>query len=124
MRIKRKLQSQRGASITFALLLFLVCAVVGSVVLAAGSAAAGRMAGLPRSDQRYYSVSSAARLFEDKFAEQRITIERTHSYKHSETTAVTRNADGTYQYGEKNPPNDTDHTYSNKMIPKYTGNII
>ena len=35
--IRTKLNSQRGASITFALLLFLVCAVVGSVVLTAGT---------------------------------------------------------------------------------------
>ena len=38
--IKNKLQSKRGASITFALLLFLVCSVVSIVVVVAGSAAA------------------------------------------------------------------------------------
>ena len=31
--IQKKLRSERGASITFALLLFLVCAAVGSVIL-------------------------------------------------------------------------------------------
>ena len=60
--IKQKIQSERGASITFALLLFLVCAVVGSSVLAAGSAAAGRLSQIAENDQRYYSVNSAARL--------------------------------------------------------------
>lgn len=63
--IKKKIQSERGASITFALLLFLVCAVVGSAVLAAGSAAAGRMSKIAENDQRYYSVNSAARLLID-----------------------------------------------------------
>ena len=63
--IKKKIQSERGASITFALLLFLVCAVVGSAVLTAGSAAAGRMSKIAENDQRYYSVNSAARLLID-----------------------------------------------------------
>lgn len=60
--IKNKLNSQRGASLTFALLLFLVCAVVGSAVLVAGTAASGRMSRIAEMDQRYYSVNSAARL--------------------------------------------------------------
>lgn len=65
-RLKSKLTSQSGASITYALLLFLVCAVVGSIVLAAGTAASGRMSGAVSSDQRYYSVTSAAKLLKNK----------------------------------------------------------
>ena len=61
-KLKQKLKSQTGASITFALLLFLVCAVVGSAVLVAGTAAAGRMSKIAEMDQRYYAVNSAARL--------------------------------------------------------------
>ncbi len=64
--LKRKLTSQSGASITYALLLFLVCAVVSSVVLAAGTAASGRMSQSVESDQRYYSVTSAAGLLKEK----------------------------------------------------------
>ena len=60
MKIQAKLKDQTGASITYALLLFLVCAVVSSVVLAAGTAASGRMSKSVENDQRYYSVSSAA----------------------------------------------------------------
>lgn len=60
-----KLKSNIGASISFALLLFLVCAVVGSVVLAAGTAASGRISELAEADQRYYSVTSAAELLKD-----------------------------------------------------------
>ncbi len=60
--IKKKLTSQSGASITYALLLFLVCAVVSSVVLAAATAASGRISGSVSSDQRYYSVTSAVQL--------------------------------------------------------------
>lgn len=113
--MKRKLQSRRGASITFALLLFLVCAVIGSVVLIAGTAAAGRVAGLAKSDQRYYSVTSAARLFEEKFDETNITIERTHTYSKIASTPITVYATtGAVSYGEtqiKDPiPPDDDYT--------------
>ncbi len=60
--IYAKLKTKEGASITYALLLFLVCAVVGSIVIAAGTAASGRMSKAVEMDQRYYSVMSAAEL--------------------------------------------------------------
>ncbi len=64
-RTMTKLKDKAGASITYALLLFLVCGIVGSIVLAAGTAAAGRISQSVASDQRYYSVTSAARLLKD-----------------------------------------------------------
>lgn len=91
--MKRKqnnvLRSRTGASITFALLLFLVCAVVGALVLTAGSAAAGRVSNLAQSDQRYYSVSSAAGLLAQELSgktvkivqERKVTTEVTTPYK-------------------------------------------
>ncbi len=101
--MKHKLQSQRGAAITFALLIFLVCAVVGSVVLGAGTAAAGRISGLPKSDQRYYSVTSAARLFEEQFAGTNVTVTRTQTYTVTETTPIKYDTStGTYSYGTTN----------------------
>jgi len=60
--VRSKLKSRRGASITYALLIFLICAVASSIVIVAGSAASGRMANVPQSDQRYYAVTSAAEL--------------------------------------------------------------
>ena len=71
--IHTKLRSERGASITFALLLFLVCAVVASVVLTAGTAASGRLSQQVESDQRYYSVSSAARLLQTEIESTTVT---------------------------------------------------
>ena len=65
-RISAKLKDQSGASITYALLLFLVCAVVSSVVLAAGTAASGRMSKSVDNDQRYYAVTSAAELLKNQ----------------------------------------------------------
>jgi len=76
-RIMRKLRSEKGASISFALLLFLVCAVAGSVILTAATAAAGRMSRLAESDQRYYSVTSAAELLKKEFDGASVTIVET-----------------------------------------------
>ncbi len=64
-RIRRKLNSRKGASITFALLLFLVCAVLSSVIIVAATAASGRMSKIAESDQRYYAVTSAAEFLKD-----------------------------------------------------------
>ena len=58
--------SQRGASLPLALLLVLVCAMAASVVLAAGTAAAGRVSDLAENDQAYYSTTSAINLFRNQ----------------------------------------------------------
>ena len=83
-RIFNKLSSARGASLTMALLLFLVCAVVGSVVLAAGTAAAGRISERAQSDQRYFAVTSAAELLARELDGKSVTIVR------EETTTTTK----------------------------------
>ena len=75
-KLKQKLKSQTGASITFALLLFLVCAVVGSAVLVAGTAAAGRMSKIAEMDQRYYAVNSAARFLIDTVEEETVEVKK------------------------------------------------
>lgn len=78
MTVFKKIRSRKGASITFALLAFLVCAVIGSVVLSAAIASSGRVSGLAEMDQRYYAVTSAAQLFSDALDGQSYTIERIH----------------------------------------------
>jgi len=84
--IRNKIRSRRGASLTFALLLFLVCAVVGSVVLVAGTAASGRLAELAESEQRFYAVNSAAELIVSQLCgdDNKVTI------------GIKKKADGTY----------------------------
>ncbi len=74
--LKRKLNNQKGASITWALLIFLVCAVVGSAVLVAGTVAAGRMSKLAENDQRYFAVTSTAGLLRDVLGEE-VRVTRT-----------------------------------------------
>lgn len=73
-RIVNKLRSRTGASITFALLLFLVCAVLCSVIITAATAASGRMSGIAEADQRYYAVSSAARLLQKQIDGKTVSI--------------------------------------------------
>ena len=70
-RIRRKLNSRKGASITFALLLFLVCAVLSSVIIVAATAASGRMSKIAETDQRYYAVTSAAELLKNLFKDSK-----------------------------------------------------
>ena len=87
--IKKKLNSQRGASLTFALLLFLVCAVIGSVVLVAGTAASGRLAGLADYEQRFYAVNSAAELLAEEITAGKTTVTMTRTTK----TPITKTYD-------------------------------
>ena len=74
--LRKKLKSQRGASIIMALFLFLICAVVGSLVLTAATAAAGRKALAEQTDQRYYSVDSAAGLICDLVTDSSVKVLR------------------------------------------------
>lgn len=74
-RIKWKLQSRKGASITFSLLIFLVCAVVSSIVIVAASTSAGRLSEMAQMDQRYYAVTSAAEMLSDLFVKhERVAV--------------------------------------------------
>ncbi len=91
-RIRGKIRSQTGASLTFALLIFLVCAVVGSAVLVAGTAASGRMSKIAEMDQRYYSVNSAAKLLIELIDGKTVTI--------IETQPESGNGNAVYEYDE------------------------
>lgn len=70
-RVRRRLQGERGASLFMALLLFLVCMVVSSIVLAAATTFVGVNATRGKSDQRYYSVSSAVKLLSSWMGEDK-----------------------------------------------------
>ena len=58
-RAKHKVQSQRGASLSMALMLFLVITTVASIVLAAATASAGRIAQAEQLEKSYYTITSA-----------------------------------------------------------------
>lgn len=63
--VQRKLKSRQGASLSIALLIFLLCATVGSVVLAAANTSYGTLVGKNQSDQKKYALISAAETFRD-----------------------------------------------------------
>jgi len=69
-------KSEKGASVSIALLLFLICAVLGTVVLTAGTAAAGRIGRAVEMDRRYYSVASAAELLVHELDNSSVTVTR------------------------------------------------
>lgn len=101
--ITERLRSERGASITVVLLLFLVCLAVSSIVLAAATTTSGRLAELVSMDRRYYDVTSAQDLLwgqidaisykaaegSDPAEDNRIVITR--------SCTLTLNADGEYE---------------------------
>ena len=74
--ILKKLRSNEGASLTFAIMLFLVCAVIGSIVLTAGTIASGRLAEKAEMDQRYYNVTSVAEFLKDTLDGRAVKIIR------------------------------------------------
>ena len=100
--IGNKLRSQTGASITFALLLFLVCAVLCSVIIVAATASSGRMSKIAETDQRYYSVTSAAALLKDIITDPDKPISIVKVEESKKTT--TFNADGSVTHGTYSDP--------------------
>lgn len=72
--VKTKLKSNRGASITFALLIFLVCTMVSTAVIVAATTAAGRMSTMEEMDERYYAVTDACELLCKKLDGQTATV--------------------------------------------------
>lgn len=113
--MKRKLRSQSGASLILALLLFLVCAVVGSIVLTAGTAASGRLSEMAGMDQRYYAVTSAANMLGKELNGTQVTIVRekkvTDTYEANEDSFVRTGSDTEYVF--YNPDKSEETSYFN-----------
>ena len=90
--MKKKLHAQQGATITAALLFFLVAAVCGSIILGAATATLSRVTTQAEDARAYYSLTSAAQLvrndllqsrweFEIKQTKSGDTITRTGEFK-------------------------------------------
>ena len=107
--IRKKMHSQRGASLSVVLLLFLVCITVSSIVLAAATAAAGRQSDLTLADRRYYNVLSAQELLWDELENTSVEITRQTTY--------TAFADGSYSDAEENLVLKVgDHEFTNLLV--------
>ncbi len=113
-----KLRSDRGASITMALLFFIVCAVIGSVVLAAGSASAGRMSSMTATDQRYFSVSSAAQLIREQIEGSSVTVVSERTILEEVTREYYLNAEG-----EAETRNTATTVSSDPLYPRFSAQI-
>lgn len=77
-KVKGKLRSRQGMTLLLSLLLFLVCAVAGSVALTAGTASSGTISERAELDQRYFSVMSAAELLRETFDGKSVTVTVEH----------------------------------------------
>lgn len=90
--MKQKLHARQGATITAALLYFLVAAVAGSIILAAATATLSRVKNQAKDTQAYYAVTSAAQLIRDDLMNSRwlITLEDTYTVEESVTTVTPR----------------------------------
>lgn len=90
--VYRKLKSVKGATLMVALLFFLVCACVGSVILAAANTTAGRVSSVKESgNSERYAVSSALKLIRTEMNKEE-TMSVTQSWNSNYT--VTTDADG------------------------------
>lgn len=72
-RLRKKLGSERGASILLALLMLLVCMMVGASVLAAAASNAGKVKSNQTEQQKYLTLSSAVQLVADELKEASYT---------------------------------------------------
>ncbi len=86
--IRSKLRDKSGVSILMGLIFLLICVMVGTVVLAASTAAAGKLAQQRQSEQDYLNVSSAARLIKDRVCKLTYARIKVDGYLSSETLQV------------------------------------
>jgi len=88
--VKQKLYAQQGATITAALLFFLVAAVCGSIILGAATATLSRVKNQAKDTQAYYAVTSAAQLIRDDLMNSRwlITLEDTYTVEEGAETVT------------------------------------
>jgi len=112
--IRKKLKSKRGITIIAALTFFIIAAILGSVIISAAAASAGRLSHLHREQQAYLTVSSAARLTRDEF-------------KGFKCTFVEVTIDGTFDHRDETYPTTTmsdllynivDNNSKNKFVPE------
>lgn len=73
-KLKGKLRSRQGMSLLLSLLLFLMCAMGGSVALTAGTASSGTVSERAKLDQRYFSVTSAVELLRRNLHEKHVSV--------------------------------------------------
>lgn len=87
--LHNRIKSKSGATILIALMFFLLCAMAGSIILAAGTASAGSQAGVKEQEQAYYTVTSAAQLIKGQIENQQFGYQETTTTLSGGSTQVT-----------------------------------
>lgn len=72
-RVWRKVKSRSGASLMFAILVFMLCVLAGTAALTAAAANSGRYTHLRGEQQMYLAVNSAAKLMENQLVGKNFT---------------------------------------------------
>ncbi len=92
-----KLKSQKGVTILFSILFFIICIMVSSTILAASASNAGKTRGEKEEQQKYFALTSALRLVCDALTEAEYTGKYTYKKEDKYTWGIW------YEY--------TEHTY-------------
>ena len=92
-RVKEKLKSNSGATILFAILVFMLCILAGTGALTAAAANSGRYTHLKADQQQYLSVSSAAKLLKGELSGKTFTAKARVEETKDSTGTVSRKAD-------------------------------
>ena len=136
-KLKQKLRSRRGASITFALLIFLVCAIISGVVIVAASTAGGRMSGMRESDQRYFAATAAAHTLQDIFDGKTVEVTYnpanpagtasanvTNAILKEASEAVIKGTNFSKTIGEITGPADSAESYKCNITPRLVNGLM
>ena len=130
-RICEKLKSSRGASILFAILVFMLCILAGTSALTAASANAGRYTHLEEDQRKYLSVASAIKMFKSEFAGK--TFEASFTHTKTESWYWKTGDDGTKVLNETEEENlktteETEggvvHKFVNEYLKQYFMSMI
>lgn len=78
-RLVNKLHSKGGATILFAILVFMLCALVGAAALTAAAANSGRYTHVKAEQQEYLSMSSAVNLMREELVDKTFTAQVTRT---------------------------------------------
>ena len=107
-RAAEKLKSHSGATILFALLVFMLCILAGTGALTAAAANSGRYTHLKADQQQYLSVSSAAKLLKSELSGKTFTAKARVEEKEDTTGTITRTVEWAASTGD-NPSYDSDN---------------
>ena len=83
--LKNKLQSNKGATIVFALFALIVSVMISAVVIYTAFSNVGRVKNTQNEEQNYLSVSSAVKLFKESLAGDSVSYEETYVKTTTET---------------------------------------